>query len=378
MRHNKSFFKPFIAFFAKYTWLCALVAILLPLVLLLIIFLTLQASVDINSNVWFFTKLGLIIAAFAWIITVVVIIIKGLEVVNENWKFMFSVFGDYQEEWGDGLHWRFPLFGITSIDAEVFLGDQFLEMGLGDPNAVGGGKVDFIDESASLDAFLHYQIVDPYKAVYGVADLVGMIAQEADAALRSFLALYTIEDANELKSHFSLENISTATKVLRDQNGQAISAQVSAQDFKNSDFYKSLMEWGVKPKAFIIRDIEMPERIILQRRRALEADMDLKVAKVEVEKAKEFASAQLIKANADRKTTVEVMTGKAEGTERLALAMAKQIKDLMNQGMSAEKAADYLLGTQKAEAMKTAEKLTYIENSSAASQGAAFGSGFNS
>jgi anti-sigma-K factor RskA len=58
--------------------------------------------------------------------------------------------------------------------------------------------------------------------------------------------------------------------------------------------------------------------------------------------------------------------------------MAKQIKNLTDQGMSAEKAADYVLGTKKAEAMKTAEKLTYIENSNTASQGAAFGAGFNS
>ena len=301
----------------------------------------------------------------------------GFEVVPENWVFMFSILGDFQDEWKEGLHWRFPWLGITRIDAEVYLGTQSVSL-LVETEKEEDGYIDFKDQSAPVKIDFYFQIIDPYLAVYGVTDVIRMISEHAYSAVRSLLAMYTVNEANELKSAFDLNAIATSTMVQRDASGKVIDPGITNAQMKQSIFYKTLISWGVEPTLFIIEDIRMTPKIIEQREKIMEASIDLKVAEIKVKTAEKEVDAQLVQALGDRKQTVELMTGQAEGTERLALALAKQIDALVQKGMKPNEAALYVLQLAKAEAMKNAEKATWIENSNSAANGASFGAGFNS
>lgn len=287
--------------------------------------------------------------------------------VPENWEFQISIFGRYWKTCRAGLNlrWRW----ITAVDHEVFMGEQAMCLSLGDNSALGGGVVDFQDGSAPVTAFMFFEVFDSYKAAYETPNVMRMIEEQGDGTLRSFLAQYNIEEANELKNNFNLEIIASMTKPV---------AGVPTPPLNTSHIYMMLWNWGIRLLAFTVTDIALPAAIIEQRQRKQKAATDIEVVKLEIEVEKKQAKKTLIKAEATRAAQVLVSTGEAQGMDKISEAMAKRISELVaKNGMTAEAATAYVIQITKAEALKNAKQVIWTEGQSMAANGAAFGAGFN-
>lgn len=317
----------------------------------------------------------LLILVGALLVFFILTVFVGFHFVPQKYEYSISKFGKYYQTWKAGLHWKFPWFGFIKIDAKVFMGEQALELSLGKAGA-SGGVVDFRDESAPVEGYLYMRIFDSKAATYDVDDVLLRSEETADAALRSFLAQYDVEEANEIKSDFNLPLIASAVKLVKDANGQIIPPVVPP--LNTTHFSQVLDRWGVEPLAFVLTDIDLPARIIEQRRRQLEAAMNVEVSAQDVKKAKNEAKTALIKAEAARKAEVLRATGEASGMDKISAAMAKRIKDLVAEGMKVDAAAIYVKELAKTEALKNAKQVIWTEGSSMAASGAAFGAGFNS
>jgi len=287
--------------------------------------------------------------------------------VPENWEFQISIFKRYWKTSKAGLHLRFRW--ITAVDHEVFMGEQAMCLALGDNSALGGGVVDFQDVSAPVTAFMFFKVFNSYKAAYETANVMRMVEEQGDGTLRSFLAQYNVEEANELKNNFNLEIIASMTKPV---------AGVPTPPLNTSHIYAMLQNWGVELLAFTVTDIALPAAVIEQRQRKQKAATDVEVADLEIKTEKRQAKKTLIKAEATRAAQVLISTGEAQGMDKISEAMAKRISELVaKNGMTAEAATAYVIQITKAEALKNAKQVIWNEGQSMAANGAAFGAGFN-
>ncbi len=308
-----------------------------------------------------------VVAIILGVILILVLVMVKLFTVPENWEYQISLFKKYWKTCEPGLNWRFRW--LSSIDHEVFMGEQAMRLSLGDPSGLGGGVVDFQDGSAPITAFFFFKIFDSYKAAYFTANVLRMIEEQADGTIRSFLSPFDIEEANTLKNNFNLEWIASMVKPVVGQQPPPLNM---------THLYVVLNGWGVEPINFTVTDIAMPPSIIEQRQRKQQAATDVEVATFEIETAKKKAKKIVIDAEAARKAKVLQSSGEAEGMDKISAAMARRIKELVDQnGMTEEAARVYVISLAKMEALKGSQNVIWSEGNSAASQGAAFGTGFN-
>jgi len=311
-----------------------------------------------------------VLMAFAIIVGVLIVlalITVKLFTVPEKWEYQISLFGKYWKTCEAGLDWRLRWF--SGIDHEVFMGEQAMRLSLGDPAGLGGGVVDFQDGSAPITAFFFFKIFDSYKAAYSTANVLRMIEEQADGTIRSFLSPFDIEEANTLKNNFNLEWIASMVRPVPGSQPPPLN---------QTHLYVVLNGWGIEPLNFTVTDIAMPAAIIEQRQRKQQAATDVEVATFEIETAKKKAEKTVIDAEAARKAKVLQSTGEAEGMDKISAAMARRIKELVDKNnMSEEAARTYVISLAKMEALKGSANVIWSEGNSAASQGAAFGSGFN-
>ena len=312
------------------------------------------------------TLLIIILVFVSTLLLAILILIKPYT-VPENWEFQISFFKRYWKTSKAGLNFR--VRWMSKVDHEVFMGEQAMSLSLGDNSALGGGVVDFQDGSAPVKAFMFFEVFDSYKAAYETPDVMRMIEEQGDGTLRSFLAQYNIEEANELKNNFNLEVIASMTKPV---------TGVPVPPLATSHIYLMLWNWGIRLLAFTVTDIALPAAIIEQRQRKQKAATDIEVAKLEIEVEKKQAKKTLIKAEATRAAQVLISTGEAQGMDKISEAMAKRISELVaKNGMTAEAATAYVIQITKAEALKNAKQVIWNEGQSMAANGAAFGAGFN-
>lgn len=307
-----------------------------------------------------------------WIVISVVLIVGFLVLVKffpvpENYEYQISMFGKHWKRCKPGLGWRFRWF--SNLDSTVFMGDQSVQLPLGRADS-GGGLVNFIDEAASMDVTFYFKVFDSYLATYITDDVLKKIIDLADDTIRSFLGLYLIEDVNILKNSFDLGWIAATKKLV---SGEAPPVLTESQ------FYQTLISWGIMPLYFIIGDTDMPEAVVEQIKRRQQARTDIEVAAIEVKVAKNKAKKALVDAEADRAVELLRATGVSEGMDQISAAMAYRVKTLMQQnGMTEEAARNHIVLLAKMEALKGSGQVIWSEGNSTASQGAAFGAGFNS
>lgn len=299
------------------------------------------------------------------LLTLLLLLMKPFT-VPENREYVVSMFGKFLKSYKAGLNWRFRFF--TKIDSAVFMGDQSVQLPLGRPET-GGGLVNFKDEAASMDITFYFRIFDSRLATYSVENILKEVTDLGDDAIRSFLALFKIEEANELKNNFDLGWIAATERPVLGDNSPDVSL---------SHFYLTLRSWGVEPLYFVIGDTDMPEAIIEQIKRKQEATTNIKVAALEIQVAKNKAKKALIDAESSKKVEILRASGIAEGMDKISEAMANRIKELIDKnGMSESAARDYVVSIAKMTALGNSGHVFWTEGNSAVGQGAALGAGFN-
>ncbi|MEA3464143.1 MAG: SPFH domain-containing protein [Patescibacteria group bacterium] len=301
-----------------------------------------------------------------FVLFVVLAIIFGWSQIPHRHEWIVEIFGEYiGSPLKAGLYIIFPYFNFVNIKAEVFMGQQMIELFMNDSVKTGFGKghVDFKDSSAPVDAMCYFTIHDSKKAVYEIEPSVLLgVADKMDGAIRSYLGGYNLNDANQLKVQFHLETILNGVIVTTEAPAAPI--RISAEFIENSIVAPHLWQeiwntWGVSIDSIVVSDIELSPKLMEAREKEIVAEAETKAAVHE------------------RKKIIILAEGEKQALQLTGEGITEQIKQLVHAGVSHEEAVAYLTNRKKWESMQKAGKTVLIEGSDGnmAGAGAAFAAG---
>ena len=186
----------------------------------------------------------------------------------------------------------------------------------------------------SIDALLYFQIMDPMKAVYEVANLTKAIEMLTQTTLRNVVGKLTLDEC------------------------------LTSRDEINTELCRILDEatdkWGVKVNRVEIKDIEVPESIRVQMEKQMTAEREKRAAILTAEGEKQsrileaegFQESEVKKANGEKEAAILRAEGDAESTRLRAEAEAKAIESVRNAFGDAAGYADYLKAIRYIDTMK--------------------------
>lgn len=266
----------------------------------------------------------LAVIAFA----VFVLVLKSFRVVGQASVMIVERLGRFHKLASSGLNLILPFLdrprpvqwsGLRPSLATIDLREQLLDF---PPQPV----ITRDNVTVGVDSVLYYQITDPIKAVYEVADLTGSIMQLTITAMRSIIG-----DLDLDHTFTSRDVINQKLRVVLDE----------ATD-----------RWGVKVTRVEIRNIHPPEdvRITMEKQMTAERNRRALILQADGEKQAAIARAEgekqsaIARAAGEKEAAVLRADGEAQARLRTAEAEAqaiKQIADAITAGQG--NPAQYLL-----------------------------------
>ncbi|HQU84925.1 MAG TPA: SPFH domain-containing protein [Pyrinomonadaceae bacterium] len=222
-----------------------------------------------------------------------------------------------------GVYWTNVRPGTTSID----LREQFIDL---PPQPV----ITRDNVTINVDSVVYWQITDPMKAVYEVADLVGGIVQLTITGMRSVMGEMDLDHTLS-----SREQINSKLRLILDE----------ATD-----------KWGVKVTRVDVKNINPPEdvRITMEKqmtaernRRALilqaEGDRQAAITRAEGEK-----QAAITRSEGLKESAILEAEGAAQARLRASAAEAQAIAQIAQSIGSSEQTAQYLITARYIESLR--------------------------
>ncbi len=281
-----------------------------------------------------FGKIWWLVTPIFSFLIIVITIALGWTQVPEKHHYAVELTGAYYATWQPGLYIRFPYFGLMRINSEVFMGQQIIKL-YTDEVKDGGGLIDFKDGSSRITAFVYFTIVDAFKATYAINDVIRGVEEKMDAAIRSYLANFKIDEANELKTQLDAARILNGET--RDEKGN----WPAKKELRESNFWKEISNsWGVEIDNIIISDIALPEAVMKQRQRVLTAEKELEAAEIEKKTA-------ATRAEGKRDARIIEADGEKQALALVGKGMADQIKTLKDAGLYSREAATNVVERMK-------------------------------
>ncbi|MBC7797622.1 MAG: SPFH/Band 7/PHB domain protein [Pyrinomonadaceae bacterium] len=261
---------------------------------------------------------------------------KTLRIVPQATVMLIERFGGFSRVASSGLNIVIPFFdnpravywtnlrpGTTSID----LREQYIDL---PPQPVITKDNVMID----VDSVVYWQITDPIKAVYEVADLVGAIVQLTLTGMRSVVGKL---DLDHILS--SREQINSELRIILDE----------ATD-----------KWGVKVTRVDVKNITPPEdvRITMEKqmtaernRRALvlQADGERQAAITRAEGEKQAA---ITRAEGEKESAILQADGAAQARLRNATAEAEALLRISHTLGSGEVSSQYLITSRYIDSLR--------------------------
>jgi len=280
---------------------------------------------------------GLGFLFFAFIgIALLVAAAKTIKIVPQSSVLLIERLGKFNRLAASGLNIIIPFLdspravywtnvrpGITSID----LREQFIDL---PPQPV----ITRDNVTINVDSVVYWQITDPIKAVYEVADLIGGIVQLTITGMRSVMGEMDLDHTLS-----SRDQINNKLRIILDE----------ATD-----------KWGVKVTRVDVKNINPPEdvRITMEKqmtaernRRALvlqaEGDKQAAIARAEGEKQAAITRSEGIKESA-----ILEAEGAAQARLRAAAAEAQAIAQISQTIGSSEQTAQYLITARYIESLR--------------------------
>lgn len=230
-----------------------------------------------------------------------------------------------------GVYWTNVRPGLTSID----LREQFIDL---PPQPV----ITRDNVTINVDSVVYWQITDPIKAVYEVADLVGGIVQLTITGMRSVMGEMDLDHTLS-----SRDQINAKLRLILDE----------ATD-----------KWGVKVTRVDVKNINPPEdvRITMEKqmtaernRRALilqaEGDKQAAITRAEGEK-----TAAVTRAEGEKQSAILEAEGAAQARLVAANAEAQAINQITQIVGNSEQTAQYLITSRYIESLRD---MTRTQNS---------------
>ncbi len=230
-----------------------------------------------------------------------------------------------------GVYWTNVRPGTTFIDSR----EQFIDL---PPQPV----ITRDNVTINVDSVVYWQITDPIKAVYEVADLVGGLVQLTITGMRSVMGEMDLDHTLS-----SRDQINAKLRLILDE----------ATD-----------KWGVKVTRVDVKNINPPEdvRITMEKqmtaernRRALilqaEGDKQAAITRAEGEK-----QASITRSEGDKESAILTAEGAAQARLRAANAEAQALAQVAQVLGGAENATQYLLTSKYVESLRD---MTRTQNS---------------
>ncbi len=239
----------------------------------------------------------------AFIVLVLIIIIKCIVVVQQSKAFVIERLGAFQAVWGVGLHLKMPF--IDKIARRVSLKEQVLDY---PPQPV----ITKDNVTMQIDTVVYFQITDPKLYTYGVE--------------KPMMAMETL----------------TATTLRNIIGDLELDQTLTSRDLINTRMRAILDEatdpWGIKVNRVELKNILPPQDIQSSMEKQMKAERDRRQAILQAEGQKKSAiliaegekESAILRADAEKQAAILKAEGEAEAIRTVQKALADSLEMLNN------------------------------------------------
>ena len=223
--------------------------------------------------------IGLIIALGVIALLLFVSALKGIKILRPYQKGLVERLGKYQRTVDSGLTLIIPFFEILmKVDIREQVDDVPPQEVICKDNVV-----------VSVDAVVYYEVTDPYKFAYNVANYYTAITKLAQTSLRNLVGDLDLDDVLT-----SRELINTKLREILDD----------ATD-----------KWGTRVTRVEIQRIDPPMDVTEAMHRQMKAERDRRAIILEAEGDKQ---SKVLRAEGDRDAEIQRAVGQAEAIKKVA------------------------------------------------------------
>lgn len=283
-----------------------------------------------------------VLAFFAFVgIALLTVALKTIKIVPQSSVLLIERLGKFNRLASSGLNIIVPFFespravywtnvrpGITSID----LREQYIDL---PPQPV----ITRDNVTINVDSVVYWQITDPAKAVYEVADLVGGIVQLTITGMRSVMGEMDLDHTLS-----SRDQINAKLRLILDE----------ATD-----------KWGVKVTRVDVKNINPPEDVRITMEKQMTAERNRRALILQAEGEKQAAitraegekTAAITRSEGERESAILAADGAAQARLKAAQAEAQAIAQITQTlGGNAEQTAQYLITARYIESLRDMTK----------------------
>ena len=154
-----------------------------------------------------------------FMIVVIVLFARNVQIVPQSWDFVIERFGTYQEIWHAGLHMKIPF--IMRVANRVLLKEQIADF---EPQPV----ITKDNATIQIDTVVYYQITDPKLYTYGVQDPMNAIKNLTATTLRNIIGDMELD-----QSLTSRDTINSRMRAILDEATDPWGIKVNRVELKN-------------------------------------------------------------------------------------------------------------------------------------------------
>lgn len=280
---------------------------------------------------------GLGFMAFMFIlIAMLVVAYKTIKIVPQSSVLLIERLGRFHRVAQSGLNIIVPFFespravywtntrpGVSSID----LREQYIDL---PPQPV----ITRDNVTINVDSVVYWQITDPSKAVYEVADLVGGIIQLTITGMRSVMGEMDLDHTLS-----SRDQINAKLRLILDE----------ATD-----------KWGVKVTRVDVKNINPPEDVRITMEKQMTAERNRRALILQAEGEKQAAitraegekQAAITRSEGEKESAILSAEGAAQARLRASAAEAQAIAQISQTIGSPEQTAQYLITARYIESLR--------------------------
>jgi len=254
------------------------------------------------------------------VLVVFIFVVAGIKIVPQSQTLVIERLGKFNRVLNSGVNIVWPIIDrprpmYVRYIARDFNGDIYARTRLNDKIDLREQLIDFPPQSVitkdnvmtSINAILYYQVMDPIKAVYEIANLPDAIEKLTQTTLRNVIG--------ELEFDETLTSRDTINTKLRDVLDDATN------------------KWGVKVNRVEVQDITPPESVkdAMEQQMQAEREKRAKVLRAQGEKESVILQSEgdkqsrINKAEADKQTKILQAEGEAQAKIVAAKAEAEAI-----------------------------------------------------
>lgn len=267
---------------------------------------------------------------FALAIFVLIFAISGFKIVKQSQVMIIERFGKYNRTLHSGINiiwpvvdrpreimWRFMFEEQSGQKIVRFVEKKKIDMRETVYDFAKQNVITKDNVNVQINALLYFQIMDPVKAVYEIANLPDAIEKLTQTTLRNVIG--------ELELDESLSSRDTINNKLRTILDEATN------------------KWGVKVNRVELQDINPPDDIKEAMEKQMRAERDRRAAVLEAEgqkrarilEAEGFRESEIKKAEGERQSDILKAEGQAKARVKIAEAESEAIK-LVSQAIHSE------------------------------------------